>query len=65
MLACIKSVFRTMPNRVPLNEKIGPETGRNFGSDFWEAIVTDSVEIVAPTLGYRTTSNRPLASLFV
>ena len=54
-----------MPNRVPLNEQMGPKTGRNFGSAFWEAIVTDSVEIVAPTLGYRTTSNRPLASLFV
>ena len=54
-----------MPNRVPLNEQMGLKTGRNFGSDFWEAIVTDSVEIVAPTLGYRTTSNRPLASLVV
>jgi hypothetical protein len=54
-----------MPNRVPLNEKIGPKTSRNFGSDFWEAIVIDSVEIVAPTLGYRTTSSRLLASLFV
>ena len=54
-----------MPNRVPLNGRMGPNTGRNFGSAFWEAIVTDSVEIVAPTLGYRTTSNRPLASLVV
>ena len=54
-----------MPNRVPLHENLRPKTDRNFGSDFWEAIVTDSVEIVAPTLGYRTTSNHPLASLFV
>ena len=65
MLTCINPVFGTMPNRVPLNDKLGLKTDRNFGSDFWEAIVTDSVEIVAPTLRYRTTSNRPLASLFV
>ena len=65
LLTCINPVFGTMPNRVPLNEKLRPKTDRNFGSDFWEAIVTDSVEIVAPTLGYRTTSTHPLASLLV
>ena len=65
MFTCINPVFGTIPNRVQLNEKMRPKTGRNFGSDFWEAIVTDSVEIVAPTLRYRTTSNRPLASLVV
>ena len=54
-----------MPDRVPLNGKMGPKTGRNFGSAFWEAFVADSAEIVAPTLGYRTTSSRLLASLFV
>ena len=43
MLTCINPVFRTMPNRVPLNEQMGPKTGRNFGSAFWEAIVTDSI----------------------
>ena len=65
LFTCINPVFGTIPNRVQLNEKMRPKTGRNFGSDFWEAIVTDSVEIVAPTLRYRTTSNRPLASLVV
>ena len=65
MFTCINPVFGTIPNRVQLNEKMRPKAGRNFGSDFWEAIVTDSVKIVAPTLGYRITRNHPLASLFV
>jgi hypothetical protein len=42
LLTCINPVFGTMPNRVPLNDKLGLKTDRNFGSDFWEAIVTDS-----------------------
>ena len=42
LFTCINPVFGTIPNRVQLNEKMRPKTGRNFGSAFWEAIVTDS-----------------------
>ena len=46
MFTCINPVFGTMPNRVPLNDNLRPKTDRNLGSDFWEAIVTDSIHLL-------------------